>query len=104
MTRYALNLPTDLKREAEQIAEKQGVSLNQFIMWSVSEKVATMRQQLDDPNFPGVHLPTRRVGLGHACHSRDRHSRTNCCGGCRKIEGKTGRVCQTIQFEYCSSA
>lgn len=54
MTRYALNLPTDLKREAEQIAEKQGVSLNQFIMWSVSEKVATMRQQLDDPNFPGV--------------------------------------------------
>lgn len=54
MTRYALNLPTDLKREAEQIAEKQGISLNQFIMWSVSEKVATMRQQLDDPDFPGV--------------------------------------------------
>ena len=42
MTRYALNLPVDLKREAEEIAEKQGVSLNQFIMWSVSEKVAIM--------------------------------------------------------------
>lgn len=52
MTRYALNLPVDLKREAEEIASKQGVSLNQFIMWSVSEKVATMRNQLDDPRFP----------------------------------------------------
>lgn len=54
MTRYALNLPVDLKREAEEIAQKQGVSLNQFIMWSVSEKVATMRNQLDDPKFPGI--------------------------------------------------
>jgi len=54
MTRYALNLPTNLKREAEEMAERQGVSLNQFIMWSVSEKVAALRQQLDDPKFPGV--------------------------------------------------
>lgn len=54
MTRYALNLPIDLKREAEELAEKQGVSLNQFIMWSVSEKVASMRQQLDDPKFPAI--------------------------------------------------
>jgi len=54
MTRYALNLPVDLKQEAEKLAEKQGVSLNQFIMWSVSEKVASMRQQLDDPNFPMI--------------------------------------------------
>lgn len=38
MTRYALNLPVDLKREAEEMAKKQGVSLNQFIMWSVAEK------------------------------------------------------------------
>lgn len=54
MTRYALNLPVDLKQEAEQIAKRQGISLNQFIMWSVSEKVATIRnQQLDeDPKFP----------------------------------------------------
>jgi len=62
MTRYALNLPIDLKREAEQIAKKQGVSLNQFIMWSVSEKVATMRQQLDDPKFPLITY--RRGGSG----------------------------------------
>lgn len=54
MTRYALNLPLDLKREAEELAARQGISLNQFIMWSVSEKVASLRQQLDDPNFPGI--------------------------------------------------
>lgn len=54
MTRYALNLPFDLKREAEQLAERQGISLNQFIMWSVSEKVAALRQQLDDPRFSGI--------------------------------------------------
>ena len=54
MTRYALNLPVNLKREAEELASRQGVSLNQFIMWSVSEKVAALRQTLDDPNFPGI--------------------------------------------------
>src|ERR1035437_9824547 len=54
MTRYALNLPSDLKREAEEIASRQGISLNQFIMWSVSEKVVSLRHQLDDPSFPGI--------------------------------------------------
>jgi uncharacterized protein (DUF433 family) len=54
MTRYALNLPVNLKREAEELASRQGISLNQFIMWSVSEKVASLRQQLDDPNYPGI--------------------------------------------------
>ena len=54
MTRYALNLPVSLKREAEELASRQGISLNQFIMWSVSEKVASLRQELDDPNFPGI--------------------------------------------------
>ncbi|MCX6053828.1 MAG: DUF433 domain-containing protein [Chloroflexi bacterium] len=54
MTRYALNLPVNLKSEAEELASRQGISLNQFIMWSVSEKVASLRQTLDDPNFPGI--------------------------------------------------
>ena len=54
MTRYALNLPVSLKHEAEELASRQGISLNQFIMWSVSEKVASLRQTVDDPNFPGI--------------------------------------------------
>lgn len=54
MARYPLNLPRDLKKEAEGWAEKQNVSLNQFIMWSVAEKVGELRQSLDDPDFPRV--------------------------------------------------
>ena len=52
MSRYPLNLPMELKREAEQWANEQGVSLNQFIMWAVAEKVGTLKQSLDDPKFP----------------------------------------------------
>lgn len=54
MARYALNLPAELKREAERLAKSQGVSLNQFVLWSVAEKVGALRQGLDDPNFPNI--------------------------------------------------
>jgi uncharacterized protein (DUF433 family) len=54
MTRYALNLPVYLKQEAEEWATRQGISLNQFIMWSVADKVASLRQSVDDPKFPSV--------------------------------------------------
>jgi uncharacterized protein (DUF433 family) len=54
MSRYPLNLPVELKREAEEWAANQGVSLNQFIMWAVAEKVSALRQQLDDPAFPKI--------------------------------------------------
>jgi uncharacterized protein (DUF433 family) len=54
MTRYALNLPEKLKRDAERLAKEQGVSLNQFILWSVAEKVGGLLQGLDDANFPNI--------------------------------------------------
>ena len=54
MTRYALNLPKILKRDAERLAKQQGVSLNQFILWSVAEKVGGLLQGLDDLNFPNI--------------------------------------------------
>lgn len=54
MARYALNLPSQLKRDAEQLANGQGISLNQFILWSVAEKVGALKQQWDDPRFPGI--------------------------------------------------
>lgn len=62
MARYPLNLPTQLKQQAEQWATKQGVSLNQFILWAVSEKVGALNQQLDDPAFP--HVSYRRGASG----------------------------------------
>jgi uncharacterized protein (DUF433 family) len=54
MARYPLSLPASLKEEAEELAARQGVSLNQFILWSVAEKVGSLRQSLDDPAFPQV--------------------------------------------------
>jgi uncharacterized protein (DUF433 family) len=54
MARYPLNLPVQLKTEAEQWAAAQGISLNQFIMWSVAEKVGALRQDLNDPDFPQI--------------------------------------------------
>jgi len=54
MARYPLNLPAQLKEEAETYAAQQGISLNQFILWSVAEKVGSLKQGLDDPDFPRV--------------------------------------------------
>jgi hypothetical protein len=64
MARYPLNLPVQLKTTAEQCATQQGVSLNQFIVWAVSEKVGELKQQLDDPAFPQV---TYRRGASSLC-------------------------------------
>jgi len=63
MARYALNLPQELKKEAEEWARHQGISLNQFILWSVAEKVGGLRQGLDDPNFPNIHYRRGASGL-----------------------------------------
>jgi uncharacterized protein (DUF433 family) len=62
MARYPLNLPAQLKRDAETWATHQGVSLNQFILWAVAEKVGDLRQRLDDPAFP--HITYRRGAAG----------------------------------------
>jgi uncharacterized protein (DUF433 family) len=49
-----LNLPQQLKQEAESWAQKQGISLNQFILWATAEKVGALNQQLDDLQFPQI--------------------------------------------------
>ena len=54
MARYPLNLPAELHQAAARLAEQQGISLNQFILWSVAEKVGELRRSLDDPAFPGI--------------------------------------------------
>lgn len=62
MARYPLSLPAQLKQEAEKWASNQGISLNQFIMWAVAEKVGALKQRLDDPAFP--HVTYRRGAAG----------------------------------------
>ena len=54
MARYPLNLPEELKREVQEAAAQQGVSFNQFVMWAVADKVATLRRELEDPRYPQV--------------------------------------------------
>lgn len=62
MARYSLSLPEQLKRDAERWAASQGVSLNQFVLWAVAEKVGGLGRELGDPQFPGVTY--RRGGAG----------------------------------------
>jgi uncharacterized protein (DUF433 family) len=62
MARYPLNLPGKLKEEAERYAVSEGVSLNQFILWAVSEKVGGLKERLDDPAYP--HVTYRRGPRG----------------------------------------
>ena len=54
MARYALNLPVQLKRDAERLAAEQGVSLNQFILWAIAEKVGSLAAMLDDNAYPRI--------------------------------------------------
>ena len=42
-TTYPLRLPRSLKAEVEKLSEEDGVSMNQFVLTAVAEKVATMR-------------------------------------------------------------
>lgn len=63
MARYPLNLPHQLKSEAEAWARRQGISLNQFILWATAEKVGALNQQLDDPQFPQITYRRGAAGL-----------------------------------------
>jgi antitoxin component of MazEF toxin-antitoxin module len=44
MTPYTLSLPVQLQQEAEKLAARQGISLDEFILWAVAEKVAALKQ------------------------------------------------------------
>lgn len=63
MARYPLNLPQQLKQEAELWAKRQGVSLNQFILWATAEKVGALNQQMDDPEFPQITYRRGAAGI-----------------------------------------
>jgi uncharacterized protein (DUF433 family) len=62
MARYSLNLPAQLKQDAEACAAAQGISLNQFILWAVAKKVGALHQPLVDPAFR--HITYRRGASG----------------------------------------
>ena len=54
MISSSLNLPPQLRQKAEKCAANQGVSLDQFILWAVAEKVGILSQHLEDSRFPEI--------------------------------------------------
>jgi uncharacterized protein (DUF433 family) len=52
MAQFSLNLPPQLKQTAEYWATRLGISLDQFIISAVAEKVGFLERPLDDPAFP----------------------------------------------------
>lgn len=54
MSSINLQLPPKLRADAERIAKRQGVSLTDFILWALAEKVGASKLELDDPEFPGI--------------------------------------------------
>ncbi len=62
MTSYSINLPLQLQQEVEQCARRQGIPLNEFILWAVAEKVAVLQHQFHDNRFP--HITYRQGASG----------------------------------------
>jgi hypothetical protein len=43
---FPLRLPLSLRRQADDLADRDGLSLNQFIAIAVTEKIARMEEQM----------------------------------------------------------
>jgi hypothetical protein len=43
---FPLRLPLSLRRQADDLADRDGLSLNQFISIAVTEKIARMEEQM----------------------------------------------------------
>jgi uncharacterized protein (DUF433 family) len=58
-----MNLPQQLEQDAMQLAEQQGISLEQFVLWAVAEKVGALRQQAGLGNVPEIAWSVGASGL-----------------------------------------
>ena len=54
MTQYSLKLPPKLQQEAEKYATDQGITLDNLIIWAFAEKIGSLKQSLDNNNFPDI--------------------------------------------------
>ena len=54
MTQYSLKLPPKLQQEAEKYATVQGITLDNLIIWAIAEKIGSLKQSLEDNNFPDI--------------------------------------------------
>jgi uncharacterized protein (DUF433 family) len=58
-----MNLPQQLQQDATQFAQQQGISLDQFILWAVAEKVGKLKQQAELIAFPEVAMHVGTSGI-----------------------------------------
>jgi uncharacterized protein (DUF433 family) len=76
-----MNLPQQLQQDATQFAQQQGISLEQFVLWAVAEKVGALKQQTDlafpeiamrlgtsgvlTPIIKGTNIRVQTIAIGH---------------------------------------
>jgi uncharacterized protein (DUF433 family) len=58
----ALKLPESLLKEAAKCAGNQGISVEQFIIWAIAEKIGILSQANVDPEYP--HITYKRGASG----------------------------------------
>lgn len=54
MTSFSLNLPNELKEQAQKCADNQGITLQTFMLLALAEKIGLLNQPKNDGNFPGI--------------------------------------------------
>ena len=54
MSAYSLNLPSQLHEAATKRASTQGISLEQFIISAISDRLAAEEESFNQPNFPEI--------------------------------------------------
>ncbi|MDY6805304.1 MAG: DUF433 domain-containing protein [Cyanobacteriota bacterium] len=54
MSAYSLKLPSQLREAATKRASLQGISLEQFILNAISDKLAAEEEFFNQPNFPEI--------------------------------------------------
>ncbi len=58
-----MNLPQQLQQDATQFAQQQGISLEQFVLWAVAEKVGALKQQTNLQTFPEIAMRLGASGV-----------------------------------------
>lgn len=54
MSAYSLNLPTQLREAATKVASMQGISLDQFIIKAIADKLAGGEELVGNLDFPEI--------------------------------------------------
>lgn len=54
MLTKSLQLPKTLLKEVEKLAVNQGISVEQFILWTLAEKIGVLSQSKTDSEYPNI--------------------------------------------------